>query len=262
MDAQMFRSAGRNNLLCGLFVAMTCGAVTAASGDQETGTRTAGAQREQRGVLAEVQNLLRAGVQVGLALGAGDFVEMDVVGPPRTTRQPGGQIAPEEAVQSFSQRWGHLFTLTQSDGVFNVISPRARLCAAGLNRVITRQTTVGSPLEVLFAFARTFDESLQRLPPPGIVHGGPGGNPREADGSFTQLVTVNVEEGRLQLALEQLVRNSPGLGWFAAERCDASGACLCQLGLISATGVLRTSYDAAAGIPRQSPDRGARGRVR
>jgi hypothetical protein len=140
------------------------------------------------------------------------------------------------------------FTITRSTNLVTVTSPRAPRCQAGLARAVPARTFSGTPFEILFGIATTFDESLRTLPTPGMVQGGGAGLTNASRESLRRPVTIGVEAGTLQQALDRLIASVPGLGWLASERCDASGACGCYLSLMTESSVVSTSYDAAAGL--------------
>ena len=195
-------------------------------------------------VLTELQALLGQGVSVGLVLGLNDSDQAPAAG---------DSTPPADPPREFRQRWAMSFTIEQSNSVMTVTSPRALLCRAGLARAVPSRTFSGSPHEVLFGIASTFDESLRRLPPPGIMNGGPAPSQKSIERT-TQQIVVTVEAGSLQGALTRLVTTAPGVGWLASERCDRSGKCGCYLNLFTEDSMLWTSYDAAAGLPSQGLD--------
>jgi hypothetical protein len=91
---------------------------------------------------------------------------------------------------------------------------------------------------------RELDPALKQLPPPGVVWG--GGTPSPATAVFAP-VKVAVEAGTLRRALNAIVSSTHRLGWMATERCTGSQLCRCDLGFVTPTDAVYTSYDAAAG---------------
>lgn len=251
MHVRMCRSADNR----GIWLAVCFVGASAATGAQ-SGSTTVGAVRQQAwppGVLTEVQRVIREGVPVGLVLGLSDRPEA----PPPSGSSPPDVAEPvgPAALDTFRQRWAASYTITQTNDVVMVTSPRMRLCRAGLARAIPPQTFSGAPLEILFGIASTFDDSLRKLPPPGIVHGGGAARTEEANDSITRAITLRLEAGSLEQALNRLVTSAPGLGWLAWERCGVTGECGCYLSLVTETSVLWTSYNASAGLPSPSRER-------
>ena len=204
----------------------------------------AGRQAYPARVLTELQGFLGQSEPVGLVLGRNDSDQA----PAR------GDSAPlSDPAQIFRQRWATSFEIEHSNGAMTVMSPRARLCRAGLARSVPSRTVSGSPLEVLFGIASTFDASLRQLPPPGTMNGGPAPSQKSQE-SVSRQIAVKVEPGSLQAALTRLVTSSLGVGWLASERCDGPGRCGCYLSLFTEESVLWTSYDAAAGLQLQGLD--------
>jgi hypothetical protein len=223
----------------------------------QSGSAPAGAVRQKAfpvGVLAELQGVLREGVPVALVLGPTD--KMD--GPPPSASSslpPAAGAGGPPVLEAFRRRWSQAFTITQSNNVVTVTSPRNRLCKAGLPRTVPAQTFSGAPYQILFAIASTFDESLRTLPSPSMVHGGGTGMTDESRESLRRPITIRVEQGTLQQALDRLITSVHGLGWLASERCDANGTCGCYLSLMTESSVVWTSYDAAAGLQAAARDR-------
>lgn len=216
-------------------------------------TRAAGPQ-QQTGLIPDVQRLLKIGIPTGLALAGEDSVQSGLAtGRSAFGRDIGGADI-GAATELFTKKWGTAFTVRDSGGLVEILSPRAYLCLAGLERPVAGLTLVGTPLEVLFAIVVTFDSSLKHLPPPAMVGAGPLGESQAQDQVLFQQVSVTTEDGDLRTALSQLAKSSPGLGWLAQEQCGASGECRCQLGLVTATALLHTGYDASVGIrPERTP---------
>jgi hypothetical protein len=255
MDVPMCRSVDSRRF--GLAACVVAAGIAASA--QSGGTQSPGVVRKQAlrpGVLSELQAVVREGVPVGLVLAPSDRVDAPPPGGfaqvPYEFSEPGKPAA----LETFKQRWATAYTIAQSNGVFTVTSPRARLCNAGLARPIEPQAFSGAPFEILFEIARTFDESLRQAPPPGIVHGGgTRGMTEESLDSVTRPIILRLEGGSLQRTLSGLVTSAPRLGWVARETCDDTGKCRCYLALLTETSVLQTSYDAAAGLQVRPRDR-------
>lgn len=253
MDVRMCRLADNKPFWLAVCIVAAAAAVRAQSG----GMQAPGAVQKQAwppGVLSEVQVLLREGVPIALVLGLNDRVEAP---PPSGPAAPQNHVAvPGEsaALGEFRLRWAAAYTITQTNDVLTVASQRTPLCRAGLARTVLPQAYSGTPLEILFGIASAFDESLRKLPPPGMVHGGGAGMTEEARDTIARPISISVEGGSLQHALNLFVTSAPGLGWLAWERCDA-GKCGCYLSLVTGTSVLWTSYDASAGLRLEPRDR-------
>jgi hypothetical protein len=254
MTALMLRSAVSRGVACVVCIV----AATTIAVAQPRGTEPPGSVRKQAwppGVLGEIQGVLREGVPVGLVLGLSDRID---VPPSSASSLPPPDIAdPREpvALQMFRAHWGSAYSITQANDVVTVTSPRINLCQVGLARTVLPHTYSGAPFEILFQIASTFDESLRKLPPPGMVHGGGAAMTEDARESLTRQITITLDAGSLQQSLSRLVSSAPGLGWLAWEKCDASGKCGCYISLVTATSVLWTSYDASTGLRPQSRDR-------
>jgi hypothetical protein len=212
-------------------------------------SQVATAATQQQGILSEAQRLIADGVRLGMVFGEIDSPEMRAPARQNSAKTPGLTAESRHSVQDFTEEWARLFAIRDSDGVIEIISPRAPTCQSGLRRPLPSRNLSGTPVEVLFAMAKTFDPSLNHLPPPGIVRGGPATAKDDRVDPVMQIITVALGEGDLQSGLNALTRSSSGVGWFATERCDKTG-CRCPLGLLTSHSVLQTSYDAASGIER------------
>jgi hypothetical protein len=192
-------------------------------------------------LMQDMQALAERDVPFGVVLGKDDGLAMQVWRAPRPVTS--GQSA--DAVKSnFQQDWREHFRVSQDGRVVSAISIRAGVCGPALERAVTAQAVTGTPVEVLFAVMRELDPALKSLPPPGIVWG--GGTPSPTSAVFAP-AKVAVERGTLRHALDAIVSSTPKLGWIATERCAGSQPCRCDLGFVTPTDTLYTSYDAAAG---------------
>jgi hypothetical protein len=247
MGAPMFRLAVSSSICVASVWAVL--ASSQAGGGAKLPSQVAAPATQPQGILSEAQRLIAEGVRIGMVFGELDSPEMRAPARQNPSKTPGLTSESLHSVQDFSAEWAGVFAIRDSDGVIEIISPRAPTCQAGLRRPLPSRTLSGTPVEVLFAMAKTFDPSLNHLPPPGIVHGGPATAKDDLVDPVMQIITVALAEGDLQSGLNALTRSSSGVGWFATERCDKTG-CRCPLGLLTSHSVLQTSYDAASGIER------------
>jgi hypothetical protein len=210
---------------------------------QVLGTRLFG---KHAALLRDVQTLVAKGIPLGIVLGQGDTLDMEVL--EKTTQTSRSLPSPtrELLLAGFGQQWGELFRITDASQSVNAVSVRSAVCSASLERDVKGASLQGTPVELLFSIVLEIDPTLQQLPPPGIVSGGgePGALDPDAQALRTPLSVV-IPKGSLKGALNQLVSTAHNIGWFAGERCDAMNRCGCYLGLITPTSVLYTSYDAA-----------------
>src|SRR5262249_50148009 len=123
-------------------------------------------------------------------------------------------------------------------------STKAPLCDAGLMRRIAINAE-GTPPELLFAIAKAAgaDPGLAAMPPPGVVSGGPAA-PDGAPELTAKRIQVSGKAVPLDRALDLTTQSTPGLGWWAAERCSG-GTCACRIGLITPGVVVAATYDIA-----------------
>jgi len=205
---------------------------------------TSQSRRAQHQLLADLQSLLLLGVPLGIQLGSADALEATV-----TAAVDEEELSKAVAVANFRARWQQLYLIhdTEGGGVA-VVSPRSVRCKEALSRPLRENVFRGSPIEVLFGIAATFDPSLRTLPPPGLVSGGGDGGGAAAVEALTQTIEVLTKNGEALLeALASLTSSAPKVGWMAKDRCGGTGGpCHCDLGLITPTSIAETGYDAAA----------------
>jgi len=199
-------------------------------------------------LLADLQALVRQNISVGAVLAEGEAFDAAVLLVPEDTKE-GAVVERALVVSGFIKRWNGPFSVSESRSSVNLVSMKAARCRAGLNRKLARRVYNGSPYEILFLVAASFDSALRSQRPPGLLSSGPGSEGASAE-RLTAPVEVSVSEGdSLQDVLNTLAERS-GLGWFARENCGSRvGGCTCQLGLITPSSLTWTGYDAAVGLP-------------
>lgn len=223
--------------------AVACAAALAMAGFS-VGAQQQTAATEISTLLQDAQTLAASGIPFGFVLGREDSLSMQVWRPARAAN---AAVSPEALIADFGADWRERFHVAEADGVVSAVSTRASVCTAALRRPVKAQTVTGSPVEVLFAMMRELDPALQRLPPPGVVSGGPVAPVGQPD-PITTTVTVRVPDGPLQAGLDRIVTTAQRLGWIVSEdRCGDAGRCACVVAFVTGTTLVQTSYDITAG---------------
>ncbi len=187
---------------------------------------------------SELNGLVAQGIRVGAVLGASETFDTEV------------PLAPEQATVSerpqsignLAQRWAGIFAVSDTPAVVRVRSLRAPLCDAGLATPVHLEAFRGSPHQAMLAIAQAANPELAGLPPPGLV-GSLSSESTTTDLLVNPGVALDLGTTTVEGALDQLVQERDGLGWWAAEECNPNGTCACRLGLVTAHGILMTFYD-------------------
>jgi hypothetical protein len=190
----------------------------------------------------DMQALAAHDVPFGIVLGRDETLDMLVWRAPRAAVV---ELSSKVVVANFRQDWRRQLRISNEDRPLSAVSVRAAVCVSALERTVAARTVSGTPVEVLFAVMRELDPTLEALPPPGVVGG--GGTPSASSLAFTS-AKVAVPAGPLRRALDAIVSSTHNLGWIAIERCSGAQSCRCDPAFVTATDVVYTFYDAAAGI--------------
>ena len=183
---------------------------------------------------SDVQTLLQAGIFVSVVLGPDETFDKTIEGPAEGT---------QDSIEAFGLRWGHVLEVSTEGKRVSMRSTRAPVCDESLRRRLALNAE-GTPPELLFAIAKAADPSLEALPPPGVVSGGPAA-PESAKELWAVRIALSGKAVPIARALDLATQSTSGLGWWAEERCPSPAACTCRIGLITSDSVLVTSYDIA-----------------
>lgn len=156
-------------------------------------------------------------------------------------------LTPEATIGAFEAR--HSEYRIERTGAGVVIAPRtAGWCSRPLRSHLKSLSTSGEAFEVLYRVFRTWSDDQGPYVPPGIV----GREDRRPD-TYRLPVTVDLINSSLENALNEVVRQAPGLGWAVREVTLASSEQGtsnsrpktipgCNVALLDGVGWLETSW--------------------
>jgi hypothetical protein len=193
--------------------------------------------------------LAKAKMPVGVVL-----LEKDVKSKPNSVNTAGEAtiITADSTVSVFEARYSEYRVERTAQSI--VIAPRkGGWCTAPLRSQRKSLTASGEAFEVLYRIVRTWTDDQTPYIPPGIV-----GSLGERPDTYRVRVAINVVNGSLEDALNEVVVQAPGLGWAVREVSHSSGnakgagnkdARGCNLALFDGAGWLETSWTLAVTSP-------------
>lgn len=240
----MSRLAGHVKLVI-VVVAATMSMASYATAQEGLATPQAFAAAKNGSVEQFAAALAEAGTPVGVVL-----LQHDVRARtnPLTVEREAKAMTPEATISTFEARYPEYRIERAAGGV--VIAPRmAGWCSRPLRSRLKSLTANGEAFEVIHRIVRTWSADRSPYIPPGIV--GREGQRRDL---YRMPVTLDLLNSSLENALNDGVRQVPGLGWAVREvnlasrepKANTAGAEKaipgCNLALFDGVGWLETSW--------------------